>query len=68
MLAMSFIDAVIPAFIGLVLVLAPRLLVRAKGDPQKEAALARKLRLLGGALLIIAVGYVLIMAVQTGFR
>jgi hypothetical protein len=54
---MGWIDVAIPGVIGVWLTAWPQCFYRAKEDAPKEAAMHRKLRVMGMVLVGVAVGY-----------
>jgi hypothetical protein len=57
---MGWIDVAIPGLIGLLLAVRPGSLIKPSGDPDKDAARARKFRIGGLLLLAVAALYLLI--------
>jgi hypothetical protein len=64
---MTYIDVMIPAIGGLILVAAPRLFVKPSGDVTADHRSVARMRKIGVLLLVVAVGYLLIKVAQGSF-
>ncbi|HMF16948.1 MAG TPA: hypothetical protein VKE98_07055 [Gemmataceae bacterium] len=61
----GWIDVAIPGVIGMWLAVWPQSFYKSKGEPKKDVAMLRTLRIMGGVLLAVAAGY---LAIKLGSR